>query len=202
MLNSMLLYRGIDFLSFAIVGIPTLIILLWVFRTKSLGKKIAVCVFSLYLAAVAVVVGVPSIDHFDFHPTFTLVPFVGLREGFVERVLNVILFLPMGFLLPVIWERFRSAKNTILAGFLISLSIECLQMFTFRVTDINDLITNTLGTALGFLLLRFIARKVRVYIQEKPLYPREMEAVAATNATLLFLVCPSLEEAFFKTFVK
>ncbi len=109
-----------------------------------------------------------------------------------ERILNVILFLPFGFLLPVIWERFRTIIPTVLAGLLFSLTIELSQLFTFRATDINDLIGNTLGTVLGFLLAKAVSRRIHIMIQEQPLFPREMEAIAAADATMLFLICPTL----------
>ena len=56
----------------------------------------------------------------------------------------------MGFLLPAIWKEYRPIKKTIFMGLLVSVIIELLQIFTFRLTDIDDLITNTLGTFLGY----------------------------------------------------
>lgn len=35
-------------------------------------------------------------------------------------------------------------------GLALSISIEILQIFTFRLTDIDDLITNTAGTVIGY----------------------------------------------------
>lgn len=190
---SFLLSLGIDLAAFAAVGIPAMLLLLLpVLRVRSWGKRLAILALSLYLAAVASLVGMPSIGHLVFDPTVCLVPFVGLRESLTERVLNVVLFLPFGFLLPVIWERFRTLLPTALAGFLLSLVIEVSQLFTFRVTDINDLIGNTLGTVLGFLLARALSRRAHILVTEQPLFPREIEAVAAADATMLFLICPTL----------
>ena len=39
-------------------------------------------------------------------------------------------------------------------GFAVSLGIELLQLFTFRLTDIDDLITNTAGTVIGYEISR------------------------------------------------
>lgn len=184
---------GIDLAAFAAVGIPVLLILILpTLRVQSNGKRLALLAFSLYLAAVASVVGLPSIGHLVFDPTVCCIPFAGLKDGLAERILNVILFLPFGFLLPVIWERFRTLLPAALAGLLFSLAIELSQLFTFRVTDINDLIGNTLGTVLGFLLAKAVNRRVHIMIREQPLFPREMEAIAAADATVLFLVCPTL----------
>ena len=40
-----------------------------------------------------------------------------------------------------------------------SLTIEVLQLFVFRATDINDLIMNTLGALVGYLAAKVIIRK-------------------------------------------
>lgn len=165
---------GIDLTSFASVGIPVLLVLLLpVLRVRSARKRLALIIFSLYLAAVASLVGLPSISHLVFDPTVCLLPFAGLKEGLKERILNIILFLPFGFLLPVIWERFRALLPTAIAGFLFSLAIELSQLFTFRVTDINDLIGNTLGAILGFLLASAASRRIYIQIREQSLLPWE-----------------------------
>ena len=62
------------------------------------------------------------------------------------------MFLPFGFLLPVLWQSCRSWKTTTLAGFATSALIELLQLFCFRATDVDDLLMNTLGAFLGYLL--------------------------------------------------
>ena len=40
--------------------------------------------------------------------------------------------------------------KTVFVGLLTSLTIELLQIFTFRATDVNDLMTNTLGAFIGY----------------------------------------------------
>lgn len=193
MFRYLFLSIGIDLIAFAAVGVPVMLILLLpALRIRSIGKKLALTAFSLYLAAVASVAELPNIGDLVFDPIVCLIPFAGLKDGLTERLLNVILFLPFGFLLPVIWERFRTMLPTALAGFLFSLTIELSQLFTYRVTDINDLIGNTLGTVLGFLLAKALSHRIHIQIQEQPLFSREMEAVAAADATVLFLICPTL----------
>ena len=50
--------------------------------------------------------------------------------------------------------RFRRLLPGILFGCGLSLTIELLQILTYRATDVNDLITNVFGTAIGLLLVR------------------------------------------------
>lgn len=108
---------------------------------------------AVYLSAMFALVGLPDIRYIRFHPNINLIPF---RYFFTDRSsgLNVLLFLPLGVLLPVLWQRFRSGWHTVLFGLSTSALIELLQIFTLRATDINDLITNTLGTFLGWALGR------------------------------------------------
>ena len=80
--------------------------------------------------------------------SINLIPFSS--EGAMTYILNIIMFMPLGFLLPLIWKNFRNAKKVVLMGFLMSLAIEICQLFNIRTTDIDDLLMNTLGTLVGY----------------------------------------------------
>ncbi len=86
-----------------------------------------------------------------------LIPFVNLfdYESRRDLLLNIIgnctMFIPTGILTPVLYRHLGSFKKTVLTGFLISLSIEIIQLpFAVRASDIDDLILNTLGVAAGY----------------------------------------------------
>ncbi|EPY2277852.1 VanZ family protein [Clostridium sporogenes] len=64
---------------------------------------------------------------------------------------NILMFGPLGLLLPLLWKCFRKFFKTVLFGFLVSFAIEFSQLFLARGTDIDDLILNTIGTMLGYL---------------------------------------------------
>lgn len=123
-------------------------------------RTICYFIFALYLSSMEAVVGLPSVNYIRFEPNVNLVPFAYMFSDFKNSFLNVLLFMPLGFLLPVFWRSFRKLHWTVLFGFCTSLLIEVLQLFTFRATDINDLMTNTLGTFVGWcmawILLRFV----------------------------------------------
>ncbi|MFW7413380.1 VanZ family protein [Vagococcus fluvialis] len=79
--------------------------------------------------------------------------------------LNVVMFIPLGFFLPLMWRKYHNGFETIKFGFYLSLFIELSQLFTrFRATDINDLITNTIGAAVGwsiyFVFSKLLLRKI------------------------------------------
>lgn len=86
-------------------------------------------------------------------------PFWGEKDilaGYTWRWLgifaNVLLLSPMGVLLPMISQRFRM-RNTMMAGFLVSLLIELLQLFLKRgYFEFNDIFHNVLGVFLAYLL--------------------------------------------------
>lgn len=70
---------------------------------------------------------------------------------------NVLLFIPFGFLLPLIWTNMNKMKYVLLSGASFSLLIEVSQLFNNRQTDVDDLLMNTLGTLAGFLLFKLYA---------------------------------------------
>jgi glycopeptide antibiotics resistance protein len=76
---------------------------------------------------------------------------------------NILLFAPLGILLPLVTRRFQSLKSVLLLGFCASLMIEAIQlMLRFvgspRAVDIDDVIFNTLGTCVGFFIYRSAAK--------------------------------------------
>lgn len=98
------------------------------------------------------------------------IPFVSLYHilqnslGFFLYLLigNLVWFVPLGLLLPVL---ISCGRKVILYGFLISLTIELMQfVFGTGVTEVEDLILNTLGCCIGYgayLLLRWIHRSYK-----------------------------------------
>ena len=111
-------------------------------------------VFSCYLAVVYVLVGLPNVTYIRPEVNLNLIPIIGMIEDWKNSILNILLFVPLGMMLPLLWHTYQKIRKTLLFGFAASLTIELLQLLTFRATDVNDLITNTLGTALGFIYIK------------------------------------------------
>ncbi len=66
---------------------------------------------------------------------------------------NILLFIPYGFACPWVFRRARNLFCCTLIGAVTSLGIESLQLLTRRgYFQIDDILTNTLGTILGFLI--------------------------------------------------
>ncbi len=115
-------------------------------------------IFAFYLIAVMSLVGLPDVKYIRFELSLNVIPFVDMVSDIKNALLNILLFVPMGFFLPILWERCRPMKNTIIHCLWITGIIEILQIFTFRTTDINDMITNTLGGAIGYFIARGITK--------------------------------------------
>lgn len=70
----------------------------------------------------------------------------------IPYLLNIVMFLPLGFLVPLIWKQMANLIRILELGF--SLFIEISQLLNNRSTDIDDLLMNTLGALSGYLLYR------------------------------------------------
>ena len=86
-----------------------------------------------------------------------LIPFVNLldydskRDLLLNLIGNTAMFIPTGIMTPLIYKNLYSFKKTVLTGFLISLTIEIIQLpFAVRCSDVDDLILNTLGCIAGY----------------------------------------------------
>ena len=93
-----------------------------------------------------------------------LIPLLTLSSQDLETsLLNVLMMVPFGFGLPLITN--LDGKRTVLAGVVFSVVIELLQWLsgwmagiTFRIADINDVIFNTVGVAIGCVVFRWVRR--------------------------------------------
>lgn len=136
------------------------------FQRKTVTKSYAFWSFLLvfYLSiALSEVVGFPSLPEFNrlaglgqtfYRPEINWLPFSNGVD--ISSILNIFFFIPLGVALPVMWKRFQNIVPTFLVGFLMSLMIEVAQLFTIRLTDVNDLIMNTLGVVVGWLLAKYL----------------------------------------------
>lgn len=79
------------------------------------------------------------------------------EKNWLNVFLNIAMFVPLGFFLPFLKERFRKWYIAIPAGFGVSLCIELAQLaLKCGICDVDDLFANTLGSALGFFAAMFV----------------------------------------------
>lgn len=99
-----------------------------------------------------------------FHRRVDFIPFyfdanTSRMAQLKEMVYNVIAFIPLGTYFSMVFKGW-SFKKRILAAFLVSFTFEIVQFaFALGISDITDLITNTLGALMGigsYYLLAFL----------------------------------------------
>lgn len=155
---------------------------------RNARKSWAFCLLSCYLAAVYALVGLPNVTYIRFEPNLQLIPLVGILGDLKNSILNIALFVPLGVFLPLLVKKCRSLSVTFRWGVTISLIIEVLQIFSGRATDVNDILTNALGTVIGF-LLAYILPSSRLCIHSTR---REISGVFALSFFVMFFMQPFL----------
>ena len=131
--------------------------------------------FVLYFTLMPILARIPFL-YFHKYPyeTMNLVPFIDILTGrgdFLRQVvLNIIMMIPFGFLLPLTNKNNTKILKVIFYTFLASLSIEILQPFNGRSSDITDIITNVTGGIIGYvmyLIFQPLVTKILNYLKNR-----------------------------------
>lgn len=115
-----------------------------------------VFIFLYYVYLVLETTGIGTIWEIGLYPGMKLqeeINLIPFRDGIsLSMILNVVMFMPFGFLLPLLWKEYQSLVRTAIIGFCFSCGIEFCQLFNRRVSDVDDLLMNTLGAIFGWLI--------------------------------------------------
>ncbi len=168
-------------LSFAILILIYILIYYKSLKSKSREYKIKFSLFYCYITIVLFATIMPFRiiqpgKNELFYRRLNLVPFRDIynsyRGAIKDMILNVLMFIPFGFLISLLKE--KTLLKTIVLSFLFSLFIETTQLLyawtsitSIRTCDITDVITNTTGGIIGFLLYKLFSiliKKVKVII--------------------------------------
>lgn len=158
-----LYFYGYEFLS---AFIPFLIVLaLFIYFRKKKGIDISkiyctmLVIFSIYIISVYHFTGAGTIYNGLTYQLevrkdlLNLVPFSS-NIDFIGYFLNVVLFVPLGILSPLIYKKMDKLRYILGTGLGFSILIELSQLLNNRRTDIDDLILNTVGAIIGFILYK------------------------------------------------
>lgn len=125
-------------------------------RRTNFIHMIWVFIFLYYVYLVLETTGIGTIWKIGLYPGMKLqeeINLIPFRDGIsLSMILNVVMFMPLGFLLPLLWKEYQSLVRTAIIGFCFSCGIEFCQLFNRRVSDVDDLLMNTLGAILGWLI--------------------------------------------------
>ena len=98
-------------------------------------------------------------------------------EDLIQFYLNIIVFVPFGYLLPYVfrWFRARVRLRPALVCFLLSFVVENLQLVTRRgLYDLDDIISNTIGGFIGaYLYITF------AYVVTHPVWRKNLQSYRA-----------------------
>lgn len=103
-------------------------------------------------------------------PVYLALKYGAVNGGMaIQFLLNILMFLPLGFLIPIIFKRHQTNHLEILSiSFILSSMTEITQYLTGRSVDIDDLIANSVGGMLGFALFIFLQGVLHI-IKVKPI---------------------------------
>lgn len=150
------------------VGFLFLYLIINKFFKKKFESKIQIA--SLYMINLYAVVVIYATFLSVNHPlmgsdySINLIPFdwvyttytMGISNGIKQFILNIILFIPLGVLLPMSYRKFDDFKKVLGIGVISVLLIETSQLIIGRIFDIDDIIANTLGSIAGYCFFSII----------------------------------------------
>ena len=118
--------------------------------------------------------GIREIRRYNLIPFEEISRFLEHRESlgfgavFMNLAGNIIGFVPVGFIFPVIDRKFTGFFATLAQGVGLSALVEILQLLTrLGICDVDDIILNTVGTAIGYVLFLIMRRVRRNLIRAK-----------------------------------
>jgi VanZ like family len=124
-----------------------------------------VAIFWIYVAAMAAVTVAPAGVHRRHQDSWwSVVQLVPLHVPPISFVLNIVMFVPFGLLVPLLWPRADGIGRVAGLSLAASTAIELTQLALWltvgnhRTVDVNDLIANTAGGVLGLLAMRFVSQ--------------------------------------------
>lgn len=180
-----LVYRSVafPFLVVSAIAVPCWLVFR-LYRLRALGhalslhREVLLLIVVLYLSGVAAATLAPNYNRrlraedttgIELHPNLASLTcssanlFSGSRARFFcmyNAAGNVLLFFPLGILIPLVCSRLRFWRGIQIA-IALSFSIELLQYFSrawgsYRSADINDVILNGLGACLGLVIVSLL----------------------------------------------
>lgn len=139
--------------------------------TNNKKRELLLIVFILYMIALTLQIITPKfiIDFNGIHiisqdlDNINIIPFYFIYDFYNECIVlknynyffiniigNILLFIPIGLLLPTLWN--ISYKKVLIYGIIFSMIVETIQIVLPRVTDIDDVILNNIGVYIGILI--------------------------------------------------
>ena len=154
----------------------------------SFKKEFLLGIFVLYMIGLLSQTIIPDWDigiddlsgfYFDIHfntnrqyniiPFHTIYGYLFTSNNFVSNwdkvsllnlAANLALFMPFGFLLPLVSQNIKTYKKVLICGIILVLIIEFIQYFIGRSADVDDVILNMIGITLGYLFYKCLQNNI------------------------------------------
>ena len=144
-------------------GVRWLLIRRGILHRRSVPHEAAVIIFACYAAVVLSLTFLPlpywgfwfspMPSYYEFNSNLLAMlrgEYTTGRWGQTMLIANMLMFVPLGFLMPVLWR--QKWWQTLLIILTATLCIELIQPFFARSFDVDDIILNFAGGAIGLLL--------------------------------------------------
>ena len=163
-------YVTLAFLILAVMGVLYLPILFFL-KKRGIGLmrqcSYVALIWSVFLIVFATILFTWPITFGPEQHSINLMPFEWLGDTdpmrtFVEFFIpNIMMFVPFGYFLPVVFRSMRRFYKTACLAFCVSFSVEFFQYFIGRGSNVDDLIANSLGCMIGYGLFKLCDRLFR-----------------------------------------
>lgn len=139
---------------------------------SNIYHEIGLIIYIIFIAGLFSLTILANIDTFEwkiqseinlipckiFYDAFKLWNLGNTRYFVISLLGNIIMFMPFGFFTPLLWNK-KNVKDSLMAGFFASLTVEICQLpQAGRTSDVDDLLLNTLGAFLGYLLYKLMLK--------------------------------------------
>lgn len=155
-------------------------------KVNNVATRLTTVLFIVYLIALYWILLLKLGVRFSYMATrrANLIPFSEPWILTSENILNVVIFVPLGIYAGILFERSIFVKK-LLFVFLLSLLVEGLQyILRLGAFDVTDIITNTLGGVIGFLIFKGLDKAFNNSVRAQ----KFINIIAATGTILMILL--------------
>lgn len=173
-------YLRLGIVCAAIVGIAFVVGYFLLYRGVFKGKKRlragTVATWVVFFCYLAVVWGATIDGRGQFWQGAELTPFSSYRSAWYNfsvvewrnLILNILMFVPFGFLLPCLFRKCQKSWITFMAGAGFTLLIETVQLvFRFGIFEADDILNNFIGAVIGYGIYRLLRFPVNRWKREQ-----------------------------------
>lgn len=137
-----------------------------VFEIRDVGGQKTLRLFEPFMSAAERLRTNTAINFIPLRTMKRYIHFKNIGRSMVNLVGNVVIFIPLGMLIPLLWKKMRSFFKVSAVGLACTCCIEFIQLFIGRSVDIDDIILNLTGAMAGY-AIALLCMKYRPALRRK-----------------------------------